>query len=82
MLISKTPPATGIRRRNPPTPHPINHKPQNFQQLQKAKGFKIVHLNTRSILPKIDQLRLALELGRMEVATISETCLREGISTQ
>ena len=48
----------------------------NLEELNAAKGFKIVHLNVRSILKKIDQLRTYLFDSRIDVLTISETWLK------
>ena len=48
---------------------------QNFKELNDAKGLKMVHLNIRSLLPKIDQLRLALQNSKIQVVTFSETWL-------
>ena len=54
----------------------------NFHQLNCAKGFKIVHLNIRSLPRKIDQLRLILEGSTIDIMTISETWLHNKIDTQ
>ena len=52
---------------------------QNFYQLGKAKGFKVLHLNIRSLLKKIDQLRVILEPSNIDIFTISETWLHPKI---
>ena len=52
---------------------------RHFQALSETKGLKIVHLNARSILPKIDQLRLTLEDSRIDIITMSETWLHPQI---
>ena len=50
--------------------------PIDFPSLIAAKGLKLVHLNVRSLVKKIDQLRLLLSDPRIEVLTLSETWLR------
>ena len=39
------------------------------------KGLKIVHLNIRSLLPKIDQIRLLLYNSKIDIITLSKTWL-------
>ena len=45
------------------------------------KGFKIFHLNIRSLVPKLDQLKILLEYNDVDIFSISETWLHEGISS-
>ena len=54
----------------------------NFHQLGKAKGFKIVHINIRSLPKKADQLRLILQNSNIDIFTLSETWLHDKIDTQ
>ena len=54
----------------------------NFHQLSQAKGLKIVHLNIRSLLKKIDQLRAILEGSQIDIIAISETWLNSKIDPQ
>ena len=54
----------------------------NFHQLNGTKGFKIVHLNIRSLPRKIDQLRLILEGSTIDIMTLSETWLHSKIDAQ
>ena len=54
----------------------------NFYQLNAAKGFKIVHLNIRSLPRKIDQLRAILENSLLDIVTLSETWLHSKIDSQ
>ena len=54
----------------------------SFDDLTKLKGFKIVHLNVRSIVKKIDQLRVLLSNSKLDVITISETWLREHLHSR
>ena len=53
----------------------MNKSIHNFYELNKTKGFKIVHLNIRSLLPKIEQLRTILYDSTIDIITISETWL-------
>ena len=54
----------------------------NFHCLNKAKGVKIVHLNIRSLLKKVDQLRLILVGSTIDIITLSETWLNHKIDPQ
>ena len=56
-----------------------NNSIRHFQALSETKGLKLVHLNARSVLPKIDQLRLTLEDSRIDIITMSETWLHPQI---
>ena len=47
-----------------------------FEGLSATKGLKIAHLNVRSIMKKIDQLRILLHDSRIDVLTFSETWLK------
>ena len=47
----------------------------NFEDLGAIKGLKLIHLNIRSLLPKIDQLRVALLNNPVDIITLSETWL-------
>ena len=48
----------------------------SLDQLNAVKGFKIVHLNIRSIVKKIDQVRILLENTPIDIVTFSETWLK------
>ena len=54
----------------------------NFYQLSTAKGFKIVHLNIRSLPKKIEQLRTILQSSSIDVITLSETWLHTKVDMQ
>ena len=45
------------------------------------KGFKVVHLNIRSLINKYEQLKVELESADIDVFSISETWLAEGVSS-
>lgn len=45
-----------------------------------VNGLYIIHVNIRSLLPKIDQLRAWLEYNKPSIITISETWLSTNIS--
>ena len=53
----------------------------DFDELGRLKGIKIVHLNIRSIWKKIDQLRLLLQNSKIDIITISETWLSEKMNS-
>ena len=50
-----------------------------FDELSAVKGFKIAHLNVRSIVKKIDQLRVLLHDSSVDIITFSETWLKPHI---
>ena len=52
---------------------------KNFHSLSEVKGTKLVHINIRSLPKKIDQLRIMLQNSAMDVLTISETLLKDGL---
>ena len=47
-----------------------------FDELNAIKGIKMTHLNVRSIVKKIDQLRVLLYDSKIDVLTFSETWLQ------
>ena len=47
-----------------------------------AKGLKLVHLNVRSLVKKIDQIRVLLEGATIDVVTFSETWLAHHLNSQ
>ena len=53
-----------------------------FDELNAVKGFKETHLNVRSILKEIDQLRVLLFDSEVDVLTFSETWLKPHISSE
>ena len=55
---------------------------KDLRSLNKSKGFKVLHLNIRSLHKKIDQLQLLLQGSNIDVFTISETWLKEHLSSQ
>ena len=56
-----------------------NGEVTNFQMLRAAKGLKVVHMNIRSIHPKIDQLRATLTSSTIDIISISETWLHPNL---
>ena len=48
-----------------------------LQVLASQKGFKIVHLNIRSLTSKIETLRIDLENSGIDMFTVSETWLSQ-----
>ncbi len=48
--------------------------------MNEAKGLKIIHLNTRSLVSKIDQLRVWVAMHKPHIITLSETWLGSHIS--
>ena len=51
-----------------------------MNELGELKGLKIVHLNVRSLLKKIDQVRLIIEDSGINILTISETWLQSHLN--
>ena len=65
-----------------PGPASINMTPntQQSHSFLKSRGLKIGHLNIRSILGKMDTLKISLNENPFDVLTISETWLTSNIS--
>ena len=59
----------------------MSSTPDTFEELGKCKGFKLVHLNVRSLPKKIDQLRVLLAGTQLDVVTLSETWLNGAVSS-
>ena len=55
--------------------------PSNLKELGDMKGFKIVHLNVRSLVKKIDQIRLLLQGSKIDALTISESWMKQHLHT-
>lgn len=53
----------------------------SFRCLNKFKGFKVMALNIRSLLPKIDILRLELYDVKFDALVLNETWLKPRIDT-
>ena len=51
----------------------------SFETLSKQKGFKLVHMNVRSLPKKIDQIKLLLADSNLDVITMSETWLNDSV---
>ena len=53
----------------------------NLDALGKVEGFKLVHMNVRSIPKKIDQLKIMLDDTALDVITVSESWLNNSVSS-
>ena len=51
-------------------------KLHTFSTIKDIKGLKLVHLNVRSLLKKMDQVRLLLRDSEVDILSISETWLK------
>ena len=58
------------------------HNTTNFHTLHQMKGLKLVHINIRSLFPKIDQLRIILENSPIDIITLSETWLNTSVDSK
>ena len=47
----------------------------NKNNIKRMRGFKIAHLNIRSLIKNIDQLRIYLHCQKYDVITLNETML-------
>ena len=54
---------------------------ESLEDLSTAKGFKLVHLNVRSLVKKIDQIRILLQSTSIDIITFSETWLISHLSS-
>ena len=52
-----------------------------LSDLDREMGFKLVHVNVRSLLKKIDQFRIMTTDLSLDVLTVSETWLNSSISS-
>ena len=59
----------------------IMDPPRTFDNLKDLKGLKLVHLNARSLLKKMDQLRLLTTDSEVDILSISETWLKPHLSS-
>ena len=55
--------------------------PTILSDLRNYKGLKVVHLNVRSLVKKIDQIRLLVDGAGIDILTISETWLKSHLSS-
>ena len=53
----------------------------NLHDFKSQKGFKIVHLNIRSLIKKIETLKIDLETSKIDIFTIFETWLTSNHSS-
>ena len=53
-----------------------------IEALSKLKGFKLLHMNVRSLPKKIDQIRLMLHDSNLDVITLSETWLTDSVNSK
>ena len=59
----------------------MESKINSFSNLDKEKGFKLIHMNVRSLSKKIDQLRVMTTGLNLDVLTVSETWLNSSVSS-
>lgn len=59
-------------------PGPVSQA-EMYNELPKVRGFKIGHLNIRSVRNKMDDFRFLLERNRFDILTISESWLNNPI---
>lgn len=59
-----------------PTDHLNTYDLKSIENLKRFKGFKLISLNVRSLLPKINILRLDMVNTDADVFTLSETWLK------
>ena len=52
-------------------------RPGTMQDFKGIKGLKLVHCNVRSLVKKIDQVRVMVEGSEIDVLTLSETWLKQ-----
>ena len=55
---------------------------KDVESLSKEKGFKLVHMNVRSLTKKMDQMRVMLSGTGLDVITLSETWLDESVNSK
>ena len=57
-------------------------EPSDLDELNSIKGFKLLHLNVRSIMKKIDQLKTMFFESKLDVLSISETWLKPCLNSK
>ena len=60
----------------------LNDVKSNIHKLDKVKGFKLVHMNIRSLPKNIDQLRIILHNSSVDVFKLSETWLKGSLNSK
>lgn len=63
-----------------PNPGPELHTIQMPSDIKQMSGLSIVHLNVRSLLPKMDSLRIWITTTDADVVVISETWLTKSVT--
>ncbi len=66
---------------SPSVTKPSQIDPVHFDCL-KAKGLHYVHINARSLLPKLDELRILLTRARVAVLAVTETWLDDSVTDE
>ena len=54
----------------------------SLEDIGKEKGIKLVHLNIRSLLNEIDQLRIVVQGSGLDIITLSETWMQGHLCSQ
>ena len=62
----------------PETDIPLYNKP-NFNLHRFSKGTTLIHLNIRSLLPKLDELKFYLKNNKIQVLSLNETWLNSTV---
>ena len=60
----------------------MDNEISTIRGLSELKGFKLLHLNVRSIIKKIDQIRIMFHESNLDVITLSETWLSEDVNSK
>ena len=53
-----------------------------LRELNELKGFKLLHMNVRSLTKKMDQIRVMLHDLNIDIITLSETWLNEAVNSK
>ena len=60
----------------------MDNQIKDIESLGKEKGFKLLHVNVRSLMKKIDQIRLTVSGSKLDVITMSETWLNSSLGSR
>ena len=60
----------------------MDNKIDTIDTLNKQKGFKLLHVNVRSLVKKMEQVKIMFHNSNMDVITLSETWLTEAVNSR
>lgn len=65
-----------------PNPGPIISNIKTPEEFKTRSGFGIIHINTHSLLPKIDMVKIWIETTNTDILVLTETWLNNSITNK